>query len=721
MTDEPRVAEAVVPAAGLARAAVGRVWRGLLANLLTERDRWALWSPVLLGTGVAAYFALPAEPAPWLGAAGCGLAVALLLACRHRPALVMAGLAGLLISGGFAAAQLRTALVAAPMLTRDLDRANVTGRIREVELLPKGQRIVLDQVTIAGVAAAATPARVRVTLNGDRTLLLPGQTVRLRAKLGPPSPPVALGAFDFQRAAYFQGIGATGFSYGSAQLAAAESQGDWRTAPLAWIAGLRQHIAQRILAVLPGPSGAIAVALVTGDQGAIPGPVIDDMRDSGLAHLLSISGLHIGLVAGILFVGLRAALAAVPRLALYQPIKKWAAAAALVGTLFYVLLAGAPVPAERAYVMTGIVLLAVIVDRSALSMRTVAWAAMIVLLLHPDALVGASFQMSFAAVVALIAIYETTERLRLRWRAQAGPILRRGYYLGGLAVTSLIATAATTPYAIYHFNRFAGYGVIANMIAVPLTGFWVMPWAVMALLLMPFGLERLALVPMGWGNDGIIAIAHIVADWPGAAVPVPAMPIAGLLLITFGGLWLCLWLRRWRLLGLPAIAAGFACIVLELPPNVLVSESGSLIAWRGPDGGLLLSSRRAGRFEAEKWLGRAGEDAETAAVWSPDDAAWDWLACDSLGCIYRAAGRVVAIDRAAEALAEDCAAADVVISLEPVRRPCAAGLVIDRFDLWREGAHALWIDADGALRVQSVNALRGNRPWVARPPEPGED
>jgi competence protein ComEC len=161
--------------------------------------------------------------------------------------------------------------------------------------------------------------------------------------------------------------------------------------------------------------------------------------------------------------------------------------------------------------------------------------------------------------------------------------------------------------------------------------------------------------------------------------------------------------------------------LLEQTPNVIVSEKGSLIAWRGPDGEILLSSKRAGRFEAEKWLGRAGEDAEAAEAWSPDDAPRDWLACDSLGCLYRAAGRVVAIDRAAEALAEDCAMADAVISLEPVRRPCAAGLVIDRFDLWRDGAHALWIDAEDGIRVQSVNALRGDRPWVARPPEPRAD
>jgi competence protein ComEC len=539
--------------------------------------------------------------------------------------------------------------------------------------------------------------------------------VRIYGGLQPPSPPVAPGAYDFQRHMFFERIGAVGYGMGPPAPLDAASERSLRERLTFAVTQLRQDIASRIRAVLPGPSGAMAVALVTGDQGAIPKPLLEDMRDSGLAHLLSISGLHIGLVAGILFFGVRAVLALFPRLALYHPIKKWAAAAALAGTLFYVLLAGAPVPTQRSYVMTGLVLLAIMFDRAPISMRLVAWAAVVVLLLRPEALVGSSFQMSFAAVMALVAAYESTQALRLRWRSEAGWLRRRLLAGGGVLVTSLIATAATAPYAIYHFNRFAGYGVLANMVAVPLTGLWIMPWAVFALILMPFELEWVALVPMAWGIDAIIFLAHAVAGWPGAALPVPAMPVAGLLLTTFGGLWLCLWQQRWRWLGAPLVAIGLASILLEQPPNILVSESGGLIAWRGPDGDIVLSSKRAGRFEAEKWLGRAGEEEDAAAAWSPDDAARDWLACDSLGCFYKAAGRTVALVRAPEALVEDCAVADAVISLEPVRRPCAAGLVIDRFDLWREGAHALWIDADGMIRIESVNAQRGERPWVVRP------
>ncbi|MGH6930184.1 MAG: ComEC/Rec2 family competence protein, partial [Dongiaceae bacterium] len=292
--------------------------------------------------------------------------------------------------------------------------------------------------------------------------------------------------------------------------------------------------------MLPGDTGGVGVALIAGDQGAISKPVLQNMRDSGLAHLLSISGLHIGLVAGILFVALRRLFCLMPRVALHYPIKKWGAAAALLGTLFYMLLAGAPVPTVRAYIMTSMFLLAVILDRTAISMPPVAWAAVVVLLVSPEELIGPSFQMSFAAVVCLVAAYESTQAARLHWRAEAGWGRRASLYIAGLVFTSLIATLATGPYSIYHFNRLASYGVIANMIAVPLTGLWVMPWAVLATLLMPFGAEHLALVPMGWGVDGIIAIAEQTGQRPGAVVVVPTLPIAGLALITLGGLWLCL-------------------------------------------------------------------------------------------------------------------------------------------------------------------------------------
>lgn len=680
-----------------------------------ERDRWALWLPVAGGAGIAVYFALPTEPAPWAGAAAAFGATAIAVLLRRRPIAVLA--AGLLAAAalGFAAAQLRAAVVAAPMLEREIDFAEVSGRVIEVAALPGGRRLVLDSLAIEDVAAQATPARLRVKVATGAETLRPGDRVLLLASLAPPSAPLAPGAFDFQRNAYFEHIGGYGFSYGGPhEIIPAAAAGNLVLDFRLRLAGLRQRLTERVLAVLPGGSGAVAAALMTGSQAAIPEEVMVAMRDSGLAHLLSISGLHVGLVAGIVFIGLRGGLALVPALALRYPIKKWAAATAIVATLFYTLLAGAPVPTQRAFLMTGLVLLAVLVDRNPFSMRAVAWAAAAILLVAPEALVGPSFQMSFAAVVALIAAYEASRDWRNRRRGEAGWPRRALRYVGGLAFTSLIAGAATAPYAVFHFGRMANFGVIANMLAVPLTGLWVMPWAVASFLLMPFGLERLALVPMGWGVDGVIRIAELVAAWPGAASLVPAMPVWGLVLVTLGGLWLCFWQLRWRLLGLAPILAGLASIGTLTPPDVLVSGDGRLLAVRGADGGLLLSSARTESFVAEGWLRRVADD--RAEFWPREGASADGsLACDALGCLYRTSGHVVALAKEPAALEEDCYLADVVVSLAPVRRPCpSASVVIDRFDLWRNGAHALWL-APGGVEVRSVNQARGDRPWVVKP------
>ncbi|GIK96110.1 MAG: competence protein ComEC [Alphaproteobacteria bacterium] len=693
---------------------VRRLAEWLSGCVADDRDRWALWIPVAGGTGVAAYFALPAEPASWSGAATAAAAAAAAVLLRRRPVAVLA--AGLLLAAalGFAAAQLRSALVAAPMLDREIDFAEVSGRVIELAALPDGRRLLLDSLAIEGLPPEATPQRIRVKVARGAEALGPGDRVRLLAGLAPPSPPLAPGAFDFQRNAYFERIGGYGFSYGAPREITPAAGGDLVLDLRLRIAGLRHAITERVLAVLPGGTGALAAALMTGSQAAIPEEVMVAMRDSGLAHLLSISGLHVGLLAGIVFIGLRGGLALVPAIALRYPIKKWAAVAALAATLFYTLLAGAPVPTQRAFLMTGLVLLAVVVDRNPFNMRMVAWAAAAILLLAPEALVGPSFQMSFAAVVALIAAYEASRDWRNRRRAETGWPLRGLRYAGGLTFTSLIAGAATAPYAVFHFGRMANYGVLANMLAVPLTGLWIMPWAVAAFLLMPLGLERFALIPMGWGVDGVIRIAELVAAWPGAAALLPAMPVWGLASVTFGGLWLCFWQRNWRLLGVAPILAGLASVALLTPPHVLVSGDGRLLAVRGADGGLLLSSLRVESFTAEGWLRRMADDA--AERWPEEGASPDGsLACDGLGCIYRAEGHVVALAVEPAALEEDCHIANVVVSLSPLRRPCpSAGTVVDRFDLWRDGAHALWLTPDG-IEVQSVDETRGDRPWVVRP------
>jgi len=689
--------------------------RRLAAAWADERERWALWLPAAVGVGIGAYFALPAEPPGWAAVAVLVAPLAALAAPRRRAGWRLAAIGLAAVAVGFAAAALRTALVEAPMLERRLGPLAVEGRVVEVEPLGRGRRLLLEDLDLAGIAEAERPRRARIRVGAEPPLAA-GDRIRVRAVLNPPPAPSLPGAFDFQRQSFFRGLGAVGFAMGRPQVVTAAAEG--AGSPALAVAALRQRIGERIAAAVDGPPGAMARALMTGERGAIPADVLDAMRDSGLAHLLAISGLHIGLVAGILFVGLRAALALVPPIALRFPIKKWAAAAALPGAAAYALISGATVPTQRAFLMIGLVLLAVLLDRRGLSIRTVAWAAVAILIVQPEALLGASFQLSFAAVVALIAVYEEIRERRFRAdRASRRWPWRIALYVGGVALSSLVAGAATTPFALYHFNRLAAFGLAANLAAVPLTALWVMPCAVVAFALMPFGLERLALAPMGWGVEMVIAVAREVASWPGAVTLWPAMPTAGLVAVAAGGLWLALWRGRWRYWGVVGIVGGLASTAWVTAPDVIVDGDGRLMAVRGADGALALSSRRLGRFEAETWLRRAGQDGAPGA-WPAaggGEGAGGALACDAVGCVYRAKGHVVALARDEGALAEDCRIADVVVATVPVRRPCpSARVVIDRFDLWREGAHAVWLSGDG-VRAESVNGVRGVRPWVVRP------
>lgn len=336
-----------------------------------------------------------------------------------------------------------------------------------------------------------------------------------------------------------------------------------------------------------------------------------------------------------------------------------------------------------------------------------AWAAAAILLVMPEALPGASFQMSFAAVIALVAVYEGLAHRISLWSRGAN-WFRRGLVYGiGLALTSVVATIATTPFAVYNFNRIALYGVLANLIAVPLSAFWIMPLAIAAFLLMPLGLEGLALAPMGWGIEILNQVAREVAELPGATAIAPAMPGWAIGAIALGGLWICLWRTPWRWGGLVPVAIGLAVLAFIRPPDMLVGGSGKLIGLRTADGTLALSSLKAERIAAETWLRRAGE--EEAVDW-PDSGE---ITCDRAGCVMRHGARLIAVVKERSALAEDCKVAAVLIAVMPVRRhDCPAPeLVIDRFKLWREGAHALWFD-EAKIRVETVAEGRGVRPWT---------
>jgi competence protein ComEC len=684
------------------------------ARLLeAEQDRWMLWVPVLFGAGILTYFALAEEPAlrfvlalP-IGALGLCLAFR-----RHAPLGLCIGGAALAFATGFAVAKLRTEMVRAPVLVQELRYVTVAGFVETHESRDKGRaRIMLRVLAVGDLKQEETPYRVRVSMPAKYAAgVRIGEAVTMRATLQPPPEPVEPGAFDFARAAWFGRLGATG--YATSKVAPFEGAPAPPLDLVAWskVDGLRAAINARVRAALSGETGEIAVALITGERAGISEAVNQSMRDSGLTHILSISGLHMAIMAGTVFWLVRALLALVPGLALRYPIKKWAAAAALAAATFYLALSGAAVPTVRSWIMMSIVLIAVMLDRPALTMRNVALAALAILVVAPESLFDVSFQMSFAAVIGLVAFYEWFAGLNRTRLRDPSPIWASGYrgatLVAGAAATTLIAGTAIAPFALYHFHRMTHYGLVANLIAAPLVSVLIMPMAVLSLAVMPFGLEFWPLQAMGVGIDLMVATGEWVGSWPGAVSILPQISGLALVLMVLGGLWFCLWQTRARALGLVIAACGIAVAPQNLRPDVLIERNGETAALRSETGSLVFPPATAASYSAENWLLADGDERDVTKA--TDESVFR---CDTLGCIGRVKGKTVALIRHPGALEEDCRIADIVIAPFTLGRQCrAARVIVDRRMLKAQGAHALYVEGL-SIRTETVAAARGKRPW----------
>ncbi len=697
---------------GHAPRLASRMFAAISASVTAESDRWPLWVPVLFAAGILIYFALPLEPR-WESAAAFLLAsLGLFVAMRDRTPVLILGGALLLIAFGFAAAKIRTESVRAPVLAEELRGVTVEGWVERYELRDEARaRATLRVTELDALPPLERPFRVRISMHAASGRLETGDRVSVRAALRPLPEPVQPRGFDFARTAWFDQIGAVGYALGRPVVLADGEDPPWDLAAWAPVDRLRGAINARIRAALPGKRGEVAAALITGERAGIPENDNRAMRDSGLFHILSISGLHMVIMAGTLFWAVRAGLALIPSLALRFPIRKWAAVAALVTAFVYLLLSGAAVPTVRAWIMMSVVLIAVLLDRPALTMRNVALAALIILILSPESLFDASFQMSFAAVIGLIALVEahgrqeseSAEDVSAFWR-----LLRRiRIFIVGDVVTTLVATAAVAPFAIYHFHRMSHYGVFANLLALPLVTFLIMPFALLALIAMPFGLEAWPLQIMGTGIALLLDIGTWIASWPGAVSVVPAMPPLSLLLMAFGGLWFCLWQTRWRALGLVFLAAGLLGSGENRKPDLLVERDGRSVALRSAEGSLAFPPATEASYSIEKWLLADGDKRDAKAA-----SASGTFRCDHLGCIGTLRGKTVAIVRHVAALEEDCRVAEIVVAPFTVGKACKGPrVVIDRRALKEGGAHALYLDGL-SIRSESVAEARGQRPWV---------
>ncbi len=667
------------------------------------------------GLGAAGYLTLRVEPPLWLALVAAALAIGgrSLVARRWRTgALVIGATLVAFAAAGFLAGKARSDRVAAPIAPTSGAPRVIEGWVVDVPSPGAGgMRLLLAPVRVSNLTPEATPVRVRITLRDGIAPPPPGSPVRVLAMLGPPPAPASPGAYDFARDAWFDRVGGVGFSLG-APVETRLPKPPVRLRLTMAVNAARWRLAQRIVARMGPTSGGLGAAMVTGHEAWVPAQQTADMRGSGLAHIISISGLHMAIVGGFVFAAARLAIALIPWLALRVPGKKVAAGAGLFAVTTYLVMSGAPPPAERAAITAGVAFAAMLVDRQAVSLRTLAVSALIILALQPEAAAGPGFQMSFAATTALVALAEawprTVREISAPWwiRAPQGMVL----WLTAAIAASFVAGLATGPFAMHHFNRMASYGLISNLIVSPLSSFVIMPFLALGAALEPLGLGGPFLWVAGQGIDGMIYVAHQTAVQPGAQVTIASGSAAALPIAFLGIMLLCLWKGRLRWLGAP-MAMAVLVWPRATPPDVWIASDGAAMAVRVERQAILLRPD-ARRFAADLWTRRRG-----LAISEDPEAARDALfACDRFACLP-GRGPDVALwagkkpPKPAE-FDELCAPGRLVVLRSPAPwRGCEGAILLSAEDFAVGGSAELWRTHDG-WQVRWANDLRGRRPWT---------
>ncbi|GGX61388.1 hypothetical protein GCM10007385_33100 [Tateyamaria omphalii] len=658
--------------------------------MLIQRGHLFGWCPVGLACGIALFFGLRFEPSVVLiqsvGVAGAGAAF---LSRRIGEVMSPAFVFLTMIAFGFVLAGWRAHSVAGPVLDWRY-YGPVEGRIVGMDRSASDAvRLTLDHVKLDRVAPFETPTRVRISLHDKSDLGVtpePGLRIMTTAHLGLPGGPVEPGGFDFQRHAWFAELGAVGYTRVPI-LAVSMAEFDLRQT----VFRLRMNVSTHVRAVLPGDVGGFAAAVTTGDRSGISQDALQDLRASNTAHLLAISGLHMGLLSGFVFGLLRLLFALIPRIALYWPARKMAAVGALIAASVYLALSGGNVATERAFVMVAVALCAVLVNRRALSLRAVAMAALIVLTLRPEALMGPGFQMSFAATTALVAVFgwirDLDWSLGPKWLQ---PVL-------GVVISSAVAGLATAPIGAAHFNTMAHYGLIANLASVPLMGTLVIPAAVLALVLAPVGLDGIGLWLMGLGLRWILWVADAVSGLDGAQGYVAGPGPVVLPLMALGMLFVILWQGRVRFAGVAAVAVAFLLWQTGSRPHVLVADTGGIVGLMTDEGRALSKAKGAG-FIARNWLENDGEGIDQA------DAAARWTQGSGPRIVHLSGKR-------AAAGFSGCVKGDIVVSntklADAANLPC---LVLSPPILRRTGAIA-FVETGNGLRIRTARDVAGDRMW----------
>ncbi len=706
--------------------------RALGAEVAAQRHRALLWTPVAFGAGAAVYLGLKIEPPAWIAwafAAPLIVLAAVAFRVSRRPApMIVAGLLAM-TAVGFLAAKLRSDAIAAPVAPGGLGVVVVEGWVVDVATPSEsGGRLLIAPVRVSRLSPAATPTLIRIVVpapGGPESLPPPGSAIRVETLLDPPPPPAAPGAYDFARDAWFEGIGGVGLAMKPPERTMLPPA-PWRLRLELTLNDIRWRVAERLahdIGAVMGPddggAAGLAVAVTTSHQDWLPAANRDDLRGSGLAHMLAIAGLHTAALSGFAFFFFRVAIAAWPWLALRVDGKKVAAAAALVAVGSYLLLSGGHPPARRAAITAAVAFFAILMDRRAISLHSLAVAAFIILALEPDVVVQPGFEMSFCATASLVALAEVWRRPTATLGLTGGlaALQKARDWIVGLAVVSTVAGAATGPFAIQHFNRIANYGVFANLTADFVASAVMMPALAVSLLGQLFGLSdtlaRPALWLAGWAAKTIDALGHVFAVAPGAAVTYPSAPEIALAVSYVGIVFACLW-RGWlRLIGLPMAAA----VLIWPRPTPPVGW----IAGDGKDAVVMIAGEavamRPGKrlYQTGLWTQRRG----LAVPLDPDGAQKAHFDCNRDGCVPIGSARPAVAGwwtkrkPNAEKLDALCDQVDILVMRAEVTLPpgCDGAIVLRPADFRRGGSAEVFATPAG-WRIAWSQPERGVRPWT---------
>lgn len=620
-----------------------RLFRNIAAeikeNFFAEQSRWLAWVPFLFGLGIAVYFALPFEPGYWYTLGVFEATLLLFYLLRHK-GLHLLFTAILLVEFGFMDIQLQTLLKSRKVAFTLEVTDYIKGQISAVSYNEKGRKRLLLQN--AENFDEPLKGKYRVTvMNGGNTDFEVGQCVELVGTFFPPSPVPVLNGFQLNRKYFYEEI--SGIGYANSSVFVIDCEHGQPSSFRIRLNKIRQQITDDVAKILPLDEAGIVDAVLIGEQSRTPKRIVNNYRDSGLAHFLSVSGLHMGAIAGLVFFVLRFLLALFPAVALRYDVKKLAAAGAILFGALYLLVSGMAIPAERAFIMTAVVLLGVIFNRQAISMRMVCFAGLVLLIVSPQALISISFQMSFAAVVALIAFYEKYAQKIALWSVNRGIFSKIFFYLAGIVICDFVASLATMPFAIYHFHRISVYTSLANLLAGPLIGLVLMPLILLCLAALPLGLALYPLQALGYGVGWLNKITGFVSSLPHSVAYVDSLPFWGFALIVCGGWWLCVWQRKWRLWGVLPILIGVCSMFFGSQPDMAFAPKGEGIALRDKNGEMLLMPIKTDRFVISVWRENLHlkelnkeQKKELKEIFAGSKTDFDNIAlkCDAEKCVY---------------------------------------------------------------------------------------